>query len=638
MDTKSKQRVPNQDKSEMKVLIVVDVQNCFIQGGSLNETKDIEPYINQATIIANLVDSGNYDLVVFTRDYHPKNHASLYNEQNPVYGTYLPHCRNENLKCNQRYTEYNDTDEKIKKNNILTPLIRPLTRPFTNTNKLTQFGNEIDSSKYKQIIQIINENSLVKSHFKSIAYEKYKNNYVIGTNLSYLFYGTTLAEKILTLNNDDTNKYTIGLNHLDKDSILHKNDPKIKNIKWEAVKSLLYTNKNNKKTKIIALTKGEYCNYESYSAFNYHFSYAPIKDNVLFKDEKQNNLTKLVPTKNHSTGLFEYILKDRPSNKITIDVCGLVTNICVINSVQQGLAMWHILYKRDYNDLKVDFRLLDYASLPLKLAEASLMPYLDTYYPWETSISANTNEDKEKNQEKQLNNAITLFYNKYINDIQTPITNFNLEQYKLYNYYEENKVNVIYKYFENKYETDKKYIPTKKELISYIFNYKDTNKKDYEKDIEIAVKPIDELYMHNMKILISKGKGKGVNQIEMNFVDNQNKKMGIDLKNIINNNIIDDNNRLFMTSLSDNTIILNITDFNFTLVTKNNDKETSIVINNNNDNVQMQNNKDPVQMKKKYLKYKQKYTLLKKQIANANKQKYCNSCNNWSYGNCNCNN
>ena len=56
-----------------KALVIVDIQNDFCTGGSLavGDNEKIFPVINK------LRESGRYDLVVRTRDWHPSNHASF---------------------------------------------------------------------------------------------------------------------------------------------------------------------------------------------------------------------------------------------------------------------------------------------------------------------------------------------------------------------------------------------------------------------------------------------------------------------------------------------------------------------------------------------------------------------------------
>ena len=60
-----------------KALIVVDMQNDFCKGGSLEVTdsESIVPYINC------LMENKKYDEVVFTQDFHPKEHKSFASNQ-----------------------------------------------------------------------------------------------------------------------------------------------------------------------------------------------------------------------------------------------------------------------------------------------------------------------------------------------------------------------------------------------------------------------------------------------------------------------------------------------------------------------------------------------------------------------------
>lgn len=57
----------------MKALIVVDPQNDFFEGGSLavNGSNKIIPIINKLT------HCNQFDLVIFTKDWHPANHKSF---------------------------------------------------------------------------------------------------------------------------------------------------------------------------------------------------------------------------------------------------------------------------------------------------------------------------------------------------------------------------------------------------------------------------------------------------------------------------------------------------------------------------------------------------------------------------------
>ena len=57
----------------MKALIIVDVQNDFLPGGALAVEKgdEIIPVVNE------LQDSGYFDLIIATQDWHPEDHGSF---------------------------------------------------------------------------------------------------------------------------------------------------------------------------------------------------------------------------------------------------------------------------------------------------------------------------------------------------------------------------------------------------------------------------------------------------------------------------------------------------------------------------------------------------------------------------------
>lgn len=71
-----------------KCLIIVDVQNDFLPGGSLavpNGDRVIEP-------ILQLVKTGGYQEIVLTRDWHPDDHVSFSENPQFVDKSWPPHC------------------------------------------------------------------------------------------------------------------------------------------------------------------------------------------------------------------------------------------------------------------------------------------------------------------------------------------------------------------------------------------------------------------------------------------------------------------------------------------------------------------------------------------------------------------
>ena len=287
----------------LNILIVVDVQNCFMthmfggaQGGTfLNvESKDVSSDI--AKEISNLANDN--DLVVFTRDYHPINHISFEKDEGrkmitPT--TWPHHCRNINKTCTPR-------PDKDGKTANASSFARPM-KIFKTLNELPEGTIELPDS--------IPGNTEIK-----------------GTHLSYFFYSTPIAQIVYDLNVDGDHN---GRHKLSKESNM--------------LEPALYQNK------YITLTKGEECDKESYSAFNYHISYKVDDPSKPVIDDNFNPIDK-----KNSTGLWEWILSNLGGKKnIKITVCGLVGNVCVMHTVLQGKALWDEIYKNEHPSVNVEF-------------------------------------------------------------------------------------------------------------------------------------------------------------------------------------------------------------------------------------------------------------------------------------------
>jgi nicotinamidase/pyrazinamidase len=67
-----------------EALLIIDFQNDFVPGGALpvEDGDAIAPRVDE------LLDSGRFDLVVATRDWHPADHASFVEQGGP----WPPHC------------------------------------------------------------------------------------------------------------------------------------------------------------------------------------------------------------------------------------------------------------------------------------------------------------------------------------------------------------------------------------------------------------------------------------------------------------------------------------------------------------------------------------------------------------------
>ena len=471
---------------DYKVLVVVDLQNCFIQGGSLGteNIKDIKKYIDLVKGVEEKILKDNYDLVVFSKDSHPLNHSSLSDNTDATHGVFKYHCRDSkkncikdtenpttymssaakeairdilcdvenvekaegrpsrpsipsitaNVKENFYNTDYKEDDYNFY-NSKYKELFTYLLNLQENKNKVIKVMNDvkvnIDKDKIITLEMLINEylsnqdlDDGSKGYLKGILkIEKYKGLKVQGLDLNYLFYNTKLKDIIDALNTNTDSEIGIkGSTVLGKTKkFININDTPNYDDNVYNVDSLVP--KTLKNTKFITIAKGQYCDYESYSAFNYHTNikkqYLQTKSIIyeIFKkyDSSLNVLDKLPAKEEYSTGLFEYILKDFKEQdgkqNINIDVCGLVTNICVINTVHQGIAMWEKVYKETYKGITCKFNLLEYLSIPLPLSVPDY-PYLNYNY----TQQINKEEDLGK-MLLQVSNLKTLFTTKFKEDV-----------------------------------------------------------------------------------------------------------------------------------------------------------------------------------------------------------------------------
>lgn len=312
----------------MKVLVVIDVQNCFMfhkdgmtqgKGGTfLNAGEEASAEI--VNELETLVDGKTH--VVFSRDFHPVNHISLEGYEgrkiDPPKGVWPKHCRNKRVHCGVR------TGSEGSSLDVETPPPNNVVNTTTGEITVVKPGETVNEDQYLP---------------------------VIGTELSYMFFKSEKLRgpvKELTLNN------RIGKNKIGLDDTMNESIPETKETPPDLERTPNYNQLpiDKEKIKYITLTKGERCEKEAYSAFNYHIVYDsskpsdPVKS-IIKPDSAAN-----------STGLWEWILKNRVGNQeITITVCGLVGNVCVMHSLLQGIALWNNVYSKlpENEGVKVKF-------------------------------------------------------------------------------------------------------------------------------------------------------------------------------------------------------------------------------------------------------------------------------------------
>jgi nicotinamidase-related amidase len=294
--------------SNLRVLIVVDVQQCFIEG-TLGASPEHES--DMAKFKAGIINfvkkrKHEYDVIVFTKDLHPPNHSSY------QLGIYTPHCTNcsEGVKSCIPRTKYAGL-----LNNPINPDINMLTDDMYSfegqlsdckTTKRSATGYESEAGK--ELIAEFEDKTLMPYNEK------------ISLDLTKFKFDTAKSLNDLA---------TTG----------RRNDP------FMDVQPY-----SGKGPYVIRLNKGELCNFDANGAFYYHVEYAetgdksPLREHDILKKENSHRFTKNITQL--STGLAES-LKIRADNlfktRMDIDVCGLVTNICVAKTCITGVEMFKAL-------------------------------------------------------------------------------------------------------------------------------------------------------------------------------------------------------------------------------------------------------------------------------------------------------
>ncbi len=326
--------------------------------------------------ISQLVQQIQPDACVFTRDLHPMNHLSFMDDEGRVEQpgiTWPRHCRNQRVKCASRVKNPNIEDGQNTSAPAPPKQLKDVKSGLQNKNMIETI---IQNGAYKEFVAKYSKSKPTEELFEAVksVVKLYQEVYtpsnrsqqisllellgklnIRGNEISYLFYLTPLLIPCLMMNmGNKIGKYKIGLaetrNEIDTNNTLELKDGTYGQIAQP--EDYFEFNVNDKKTKFVALTKGERCDQESYSAFNYHVAYKLIPGKL----EVMNVAPPAFDEKN-STGLWEWILANRgDAEVIEIYVCGLVGNVCVIQSVLQGMAIWKHYYQAKNPKISVQFK------------------------------------------------------------------------------------------------------------------------------------------------------------------------------------------------------------------------------------------------------------------------------------------
>jgi nicotinamidase-related amidase len=303
--------------STLKVAVFIDVQNCFISGGSFgggpatNSKEHVEKSFEQIKEIDQVIDEN--ELIVFTRDFHPEKQSSLADADEHIsanfFSTWLPHCRNKTKTCDISHTKQ----------------VLPDNTPYMTVGQYMK--------TYEKILSEIPE---LLAQFQELTPDLLCKP-IKGTDLSFLFTFSKHAEIVRQFIGAPLDT-VVGLDYVNNDDA-HTKDPSFALVRQIEAPTLVKDGKQ-----FFQLTKGEYCNYEALSGFNYHLKLIKA---VVTETETNVNIQQLEPAEANSTGLFEHIMKFRKPEQtiVEITIAGLVGEVCVIQSVVQGLLMWNRVYK-----------------------------------------------------------------------------------------------------------------------------------------------------------------------------------------------------------------------------------------------------------------------------------------------------
>jgi nicotinamidase-related amidase len=329
----------NEVKTTLNVLVVVDVQDCFMSNLlnnsnilNLGVSTDIDAKLKLSSeMVKQIVElDKKSNITIFTRDMHPINHISFEGDEgrvlNPPKGYWPHHCRT-GKTCIPRL-DYEGNEFKDSENNQRNP-----------SEQLETVGNII--GKHPQIESVM---GTIDNTYKELS--------VKGNQLSYFFYFTELADKVKQLN-DSKKPNIISLNEIQNVELKYE----IQNLKPD-YDQLNYRNITPIDEKYYSLWKGERCNHESYSAFNYHLKYEKTSGDRWIWDEAQHpipidpkNFDKDKKQYKFSTGLFEFIIdyleQHQTITTVNFNICGLVGDVCVMHTAVQGA----LLYENIYNDI-----------------------------------------------------------------------------------------------------------------------------------------------------------------------------------------------------------------------------------------------------------------------------------------------
>jgi hypothetical protein len=375
-------------------LIVVDVQNGFIAGGSLGPTIKNKRHLKQADLIKMLyhINKDSYKVVCWSKDFHPDDHSSFLDNN----GIYPSHCRDPKLKSTYQ-TIQDVLNDKARGN---------YNDKYTFVNK----DRQVIGVDISYLFNGLNRNL---SHI----FDNFSNTHdEILRKLDPFYYpvnGTEEARQSfldMHIRKDlDTRKFIIPSEIKNSASWLRLNDPLF-----------------------VVLLKGQLRELDSNSPFIEHLELnnqiAYNKDNLLGTwlsialgflfnlDPRPPFLDNINRVSNdqaldYSVSAYDTNINHGNVPRVVLDVCGLVTNICVAQTVIQGIIAW--LKRYSLCIPQIGFNVFIDLSVPLKMEFQKspvnfYKPYNDEYD--EQFPLNNIDKKRDTNENNETTDNLIDFY------------------------------------------------------------------------------------------------------------------------------------------------------------------------------------------------------------------------------------
>lgn len=302
------------------VLIVVDVQNCLMDGGDISKTETL------VSEIADLVETIPFDYYVITRDSHPSNHASHMVSKNA--NTVIVNHKNGRRNSISSSAAFLGSPA-ISKANF--EQVTPLGGPWAPHCKMTpdEFVN-INKCMPRKNLGEINSWNITTNNVtgKSKRFQKNSQNQLILPTHPSKYYKQHY-DRVPILKYFNKPDMKLHIVDVEGEQFKEPTDTKLQ---------LTVTNipgSKDMRGPVLHLFKGQHCNWDAYSAFQNH---ADLRRGQFVNDVRSNL--------NNTTGLAEVLFSKelgithfKPGvEKVNIVVCGLMGEVAVKYTVSYGLS------------------------------------------------------------------------------------------------------------------------------------------------------------------------------------------------------------------------------------------------------------------------------------------------------------